>query len=85
MMKIKLLYFGRPRERLKLDSESAELPPAAATVADLLAALRARGGDWETELAETRVRCSVNQELCALGAPLHEGDEVAIFSPISGG
>ncbi len=84
-MKINLLYFGRPREHLKLAAESAELAANHATVADLLASLRARGGAWEQELAENRVRCSVNQELCALTAPLHENDEVAIFSPISGG
>lgn len=84
-MKINLLYFGRPREHLKLTGESAELATASATVADLLASLRARGGDWERELAENRVRCSVNQELCTLKAALHDGDEVAIFSPISGG
>ncbi len=84
-MKINLLYFGRPREHLKLAYESAELAADPATVADLLAALRARGGDWERELAEVRVRCSVNQELCGFATPLHDGDEVAIFSPISGG
>lgn len=84
-MKVNLLYFGRPREHLKLAGETAELTATAPTVADLLASLRARGGDWAHELEETRVRCSVNQELCPLTASLHDGDEVAIFSPISGG
>lgn len=84
-MKINLLYFGRPRERLGQDREAAELPAEAATVAALLAQLRARGGEWAEALAEQRVRCAVNQTLCGLDAPLHDGDEVAIFSPISGG
>ena len=84
-MKIKLLYFGRPRENLKVASETAELPAATATVADLLAWLQARGPDWTNELAERRVRCAVNQVLGSMSAALHDGDEVAIFSPISGG
>ncbi len=84
-MKVKLLYFGRPRENLKLSQENAELPAGMATVADLLAWLRRRGPDWAAELAENRVRCSVNQELAPLSASLRDGDEVAVFSPISGG
>lgn len=84
-MKINLLYFGRPRERLGREREAAEIPGNAVTVAGLLAYLRARGGDWAGELADKRVRCAVNQVLCGLDAPLHDGDEVAIFSPISGG
>ena len=84
-MKIKLLYFGRPRENLKLSQEYVELPPNTATLADVLAWLRARGPDWAAEMAETRVRCAVNQVLATPAAPLRDGDEVAIFSPISGG
>ncbi len=84
-MKLKLLYFGRPRENLGLSGETADLPAGIATVSDLLTWLRARGPDWTAELADTRVRCAVNQELGALSAPLHDGDEIAIFSPISGG
>ena len=84
-MKISLLYFGRPRENLKLSNEETELPAGIATVADLLAWLRARGPNWDGELADNRVRCAVNQELGPLSAKLHDGDEIAIFSPISGG
>jgi molybdopterin synthase sulfur carrier subunit len=84
-MRIKLLYFGRPREHLNLSSESADLPADIATVAELLAWLRSRGPAWAIELADNRVRCAVNQELTALSASLHDGDEVAVFSPISGG
>ena len=84
-MKISLLYFGRPRESLATTGETAELPEGIATVAELLAWLRARGGNWASELADSRVRCAVNQELGGLSAAIHDGDEVAIFLPISGG
>lgn len=84
-MKIQLLYFGRPRENLKLDSETAEVPDNVTTLAELLAWLRARGTNWEQELANNRVRCAINQEMADLSAKIHAGDEVALFSPISGG
>jgi sulfur-carrier protein len=84
-MKIKLLYFGRPREALASSGETLELSMDSATVAELLARLRARGDNWATELADNRVRCAVNQELGSLSASIRDGDEVAIFSPISGG
>jgi sulfur-carrier protein len=84
-MKINLLYFGRPREALATSGETMELSIDAATVAELLARLRARGDNWATELTDSRVRCAVNQELGSLSAPVRDGDEVAIFSPISGG
>jgi len=84
-MKIKLLYFGRPRENLRLSNEAAELPAGITNVADLLAWLRTRGPEWAGELADNRVRCAVNQELGTLSTPLRDGDEVAVFSPISGG
>lgn len=84
-MNITLLYFGRPREILATSSETAELPAGIDTIAKLLAWLRMRGGNWTNELADSRVRCAVNQELGNLSAAISDGDEVAIFSPISGG
>lgn len=84
-MKITLLYFGRPREYLALSNETADVPDGITTLAGLLAWLRLRGEVWNKELADNRVRCAINQEFSGLSDNIHERDEVAIFSPISGG
>lgn len=84
-MNITLLYFGRPRERLNTSGESADVPGSVTTLAELLAWLRTRGENWAHELADNRVRCAINQEFSGLASPIQADDEVAIFSPISGG
>jgi sulfur-carrier protein len=85
-MNIRLLYFARLREVFGLGREILSLDQPAPTLADLLAALRARGGDWREELAEGRhFRLAVNQDITGPDAPLHDGDEVAIFPPVTGG
>ena len=84
-MTLKLLYFARLRETLGVSRESLMLE-APATVAALLEHLRARGGVWATELATGRnFRIAVNQEMADLNTPLSEGDEVAVFPPVTGG
>lgn len=84
-MQIKLLYFGRPAESLKISEESIDTPATIATLRELLAWLRTRGDTWDMELAENRVRCAINQEFATWSAQLNADDEVAVFSPISGG
>jgi molybdopterin synthase sulfur carrier subunit len=84
-MNIELLYFGRPAEHLHLAREQVEIPDDLATVGELLAWLRLRGGAWEEQLAEQRIRCAINQEFCELSAAIRPDDEIAFFSPISGG
>ena len=84
-MQIKILYFGRPSESLKLSDETVNLPEGVSTLAELLAWLRLRGDNWAQELTENRVRCAINQEFSAWSAPISDKDEVALFSPISGG
>lgn len=84
-MNLKLLFFARLRETLGVSRDSFTLN-APATVADLLGALRDRGGVWATELATGRnFRIAVNQEMADLNTPLSEGDEVALFPPVTGG
>jgi molybdopterin synthase sulfur carrier subunit len=84
-MQIKILYFGRPSEMLKLSDEMVDVPAEVKTIGELLAWLHLRGDSWAHELTEARVRCAINQEFCAWTAPLKDKDEVALFSPISGG
>lgn len=84
-MKIELLYFGRPSENLKLARETVNLPAGISTLGELLAWLRLRGDVWAQELTESRVRCAINQEFAGLTAQIKEHDEIALFSPISGG
>ncbi len=84
-MKVRVLYFASLRERLGRDLEEVELAEGA-TVAGLLALLRARGGAWAEALAEGRpVRAARNQDMAKPGTPLAAGDEVAFFPPVTGG
>ena len=85
-MKLRILYFARLREVFGTGEEMAELPAGVASMGELLDWLRARGGVWAAELAEGRAfRMAVNQDLAAPDTPLHEGDEVALFPPVTGG
>lgn len=85
-MMLKLLYFARLRERLGVAEESVELPDGVGMVAMLLDVLRARGGVWAEELAAGRnFRVAVNQDMAGIEAPIADGDEVAIFPPVTGG
>ncbi len=80
-----ILYFASLRESVGKAGESLVLP-ANATVAGLVAELRSRGDAWAAALdAGKRWRVAVNQEMATLETPLHAGDEVAIFPPVTGG
>jgi molybdopterin synthase sulfur carrier subunit len=84
-MQIEILYFGRPSEKLKCSQETAILPAGVNTLGELLSWLRMRGDDWAQELTEARVRCAINQEFSGWETQISDRDEIAIFSPISGG
>jgi sulfur-carrier protein len=85
-MKIQLKYFASVREALGLAEESVELPEGIATVGDVRAWLRTRGGAWEQALAEGRaLRMACNHEMTDASARVTDGCEVAFFPPVTGG
>jgi len=82
---IKLVYLARLRDAFGKSGESLDLPDAS-TVADVFAALRARGDPWARELAPGRaVRVAVNHEVAGADAVVRDGDEVAFLPPVTGG
>ncbi|MGA7181349.1 MAG: MoaD/ThiS family protein [Thiobacillaceae bacterium] len=85
-MKVRVLYFARLREAVGLESEVIEFSAEKANIAALLDLLRKRGGVWAREAGvDSGNRLAVNQQLAGLITPLSDGDEVAIFPPVTGG
>ena len=83
---IRILYFARLRERLGTDTEQVELAPGMTDVAGLTTWLRERGGVWaETFGPVDRVLIAINQQMASGQTPIHDGDEVAFFPPVTGG
>ena len=83
---MKLLYFAWLRARIGHAEEQLELPPDVRDVAALLDWLRARGGGYAEALRDLSVvRVAVNQDYVGSDHPIRDGDEVALFPPVTGG
>jgi molybdopterin synthase sulfur carrier subunit len=83
---VKLLYFAWLRARVGCAEEEVALPPEVHDVAGLLDWLRGRSDRHAAALGDLRVvRVAINQDYVGLGHPVREGDEVAIFPPVTGG
>jgi sulfur-carrier protein len=85
-VKVKILYLASLREQLGRSGEDVEISPATSTVAGLRTLLMARGGSWQTALAQGKaLRVAVNQEMAQPTTPVKPGDEIAFFPPVTGG
>ena len=83
---MKILYFAWLRTRVGRAEEEVAVPPEVRDVAGLLDWLRSRGGGYTEALRDLSiVRVAVNQDYVGSEHPLQEGDEVAIFPPVTGG
>jgi molybdopterin synthase sulfur carrier subunit len=81
---MRILYFAWLRERIGVAREEVET--GAATVADLVAELRAREPRYEAAFADLgSIRVAIDQELSDFAAPLAGAREVAFFPPVTGG
>ena len=83
---MKLLYFAWLRTKIGVAQESVDLPPEVTTVGQLVAWLASRSPAYAEALADPSVvRVAVNEEYAREDDSVSDGDEVALFPPVTGG
>ena len=83
-MQVRVLYFGILREAAGIPEEQVELDESS-TAGDLLRILRARASNRDMDSVWESLAVAVNREYASAADTLHEGDEVALLPPVSGG
>jgi len=81
-MKIGVLFFGVLKDVVGRSGETVELPDGT-QVREILLYYARKAPRFEA--MATSLAVSVNQEYSELDRPLHEGDEVGLLPPVSGG
>ena len=79
---VRVLYFALLRERLRRSDERLSLPEGS-KVSDAVAALAAQNEVLSG--LQKSLLLAVNQTLVPADFPLHDGDELALLPPVSGG
>jgi molybdopterin converting factor subunit 1 len=83
---MRILYFAWLRQKTGIDSEEVEMPTHITDVAGLIDWLKERNENFAEALSDFEsIRVAVNQEFAEPDAPVAQGDEVAIFPPMTGG
>jgi len=84
-MKITVRYFALLRERMGLDSEVLSWDDAEPTVERLRRHLADRVPALAVFLRSGPILVAVNRQYAAADTLLSDGDEVALFPPVTGG
>jgi molybdopterin synthase sulfur carrier subunit len=83
---VNILYFAWLRAKVGCAEEEVALPPDIRDVGSLIEWLRGRSGGHAEALQNLAVvRVAVNRDYVGFDHPIREGDEVAIFPPMTGG
>lgn len=83
---MRLLYFAWLRARIGTAEEALAMPSQVHDVKSLLDWLKARGPNYAEALKDlSTVRVAVNQDYVGPDHPVRDGDEIAIFPPVTGG
>ena len=83
---MKLVYFASVREAIGLSSEDRDIPCDARTVGDFVIWLREQSQEHAVALDDlSRLRFALDQNMVTADALLGNGEELAIFPPVTGG
>lgn len=86
---VRVIFYGALRDALGAPDETLSgdvLNSFPLRLSEVLELLRTRGGCWEVGLSQERLfRVAINGNVAARSASIHDGDEVVIFSPVTGG
>ena len=82
-MQVTLKTFAQTREITGEDNIALNLSESS-TIETVISQLKTRSDKWALAL-ESSVLTACNQELCDLQTVLSDGDELALFPPVTGG
>ena len=86
-MNLKLLFFASLREQFEFSQKEITLTKEVRTAEEFLLVMsKQSGGEWVNLCKNKNMyKLAINQELSLWKDPIYEGDELAIFPPITGG
>jgi molybdopterin synthase sulfur carrier subunit len=85
-LKVNILYFAKLREAIGVEAETLEINENS-KVLDLLNFLKNRDEKWSEYFNDKKnlLRVAINQKIVDVNHFISDGDEIAIFPPVTGG